>query len=192
MKKRLRDKHGFSLMEIMIVVAIAGILASIAVPTFTMLMNRSKSGEVTANLNSMFKAASAYYSAERTPQGGIGSGGGANVTGYCVVGAMAGPLPATGPTKSKQRLEATSDPSLKALGFAVADSVYFAYQLHSTDGDPDPTCGHSANSSDLYTFSAYGNLDGDAVWSTFELAVGSDRDNVLYHGLGFYVDRELE
>lgn len=188
MTKRLRDKHGFTLMELMIVVAIAGILAAIAVPTFTLLANRSKSAEVSSNLNSMFKAASSYYSQERTPQGSAAQA--ANSVGFCLVPSMAGPLPAGGPTKAKQKILASTDPSLKALGWAVADSVYYAYELHTTS--TNATCGHGPSESSLYTFSAYGDLDGDSTWSTFEMAAGSNGDNVLYHGLGFYVSKELE
>jgi hypothetical protein len=43
----------------------------------------------------------------------------------------------------------------------------------------------------LYTFYAFGDLDGDGVQSTFELAAGSNADNEPYHS-GFYIVNELE
>ena len=180
MTRRLRTVHGFTLMELMIVVAIAGILSAIAIPTFSRLVNRSKTSEASTNLNSMFKSASAYYSGERASQGQT-----ANVQGYCTVpgsGAM-DPGP---PIKSKQYL--TPNTIFQTLGFSIADGIYFAYQLSSDGG----SCGHAGNDGSLYTFDAYGNLDGDAIFSTFELAAGSDKDNVLYHAIGFYVSNEME
>jgi type IV pilus assembly protein PilA len=169
-------------MELMIVVAIAGILASIALPTFKMLVNRAKTAEASTNLNSMFKSASAYYLSERNARGQTGS-----ASGYCVVG-NSGVNPGGGPTKNKQKLSPNA--MFATLGFSIADSVYYAYELHSVAAAG--SCGHSAGENSIYTFSAYGDLDGDSIWSTFEMAAGSNSDNVLYHGFGFYVNKEME
>jgi type IV pilus assembly protein PilA len=54
-------KTGFTLIELMIVVAIIGILAAIAIPNFIKFQARSKQGEVKANLKSLFTAQRAYF-----------------------------------------------------------------------------------------------------------------------------------
>jgi prepilin-type N-terminal cleavage/methylation domain-containing protein len=173
--------RGFTLIELMVTIAILGILAALAIPAFTAYVARSKTAEVSANINVMFKASSTYYLS-----GLAGKGIGSNISGYCTIGS-AGPRPAT-PGKSK--VPFVADNNFKALGFHIADFVYFSYGI--TTAGATSACGFAKNTASIYTFYANGDLDGDGILSKFELATGSDASNLLYHSRGFYISNEME
>src|SRR5687768_13350738 len=62
--KKITSKSvkGFTLIELMIVVAIIGILAAIAIPKFADLVTKSKESAVKGSLGSVRSAVSIYYS----------------------------------------------------------------------------------------------------------------------------------
>jgi len=67
-----KQNRGFTLIELMIVVAIIGILAAIAIPNFVRFQARSKQSEVKANLKAWFTAQKTYY-AEKDSYSGDGA-----------------------------------------------------------------------------------------------------------------------
>jgi prepilin-type N-terminal cleavage/methylation domain-containing protein len=56
-----RKSKGFTLIELMIVVAIIGILAAIAIPRFSNLIDRAKEARTQGNLGSLRSAVAIYY-----------------------------------------------------------------------------------------------------------------------------------
>jgi type IV pilus assembly protein PilA len=62
MNRCLKGQKGFTLIELMIVVAIIGILAAIAIPNFLRYQAKSRQSEAKTNLSAVFVAETAYFS----------------------------------------------------------------------------------------------------------------------------------
>ena len=60
-KKRMSNRKGFTLVELLVVVAIIGILAAIAVPRFTDASNSAKVAKIQADLRTIDSAIAVYY-----------------------------------------------------------------------------------------------------------------------------------
>ena len=61
MRRLPRSPRGFTLIELMIVVAIIGILAAIAIPRFAQMLEKSREGQTKGSLNSIHSAVYIYY-----------------------------------------------------------------------------------------------------------------------------------
>ncbi len=131
----------FTLIELMIVVAIIGILAAIAIPRFAQMLEKSREGSTKGDLGSIKSAVSIYYGDSQgiwptTLQSFTGYAfskyldniQNVKVTGSFVVGA-------TSPVGSKVSMTtATSVPSTAATGW-LYDSTYGNVYVNSTVKD---------------------------------------------------------
>ena len=109
MKKLQTRKGGFTLIELMIVVAIIGILAAIAIPNFLRFQLKAKSSEGKTNLAAIRTAEQSYYSE-------FGS--------YV---SSAGLAPANTTTSSKVAFTPATAPGFNTIGWQPEGQVYFSY-----------------------------------------------------------------
>ena len=56
----MRREHGFTLVELMIVIVIIGVLASISIPNYVSMQKRAKEGSTKANMHTVQLAAEDY------------------------------------------------------------------------------------------------------------------------------------
>lgn len=205
MLNRRRRQEGFTLIELMIVVAIIGILAAIAIPAFINYVKRSKTSEAPANLKAMFTGAADLYTRGRSAQALIGRGAATANSTRCT--ALASTTATLGGVPSDQKhtltwppnssVDATAD-AFAALNWQVSDPLYYRYVIQTTSTAANAVslgvvCGDdTAVGLQVYQFDAEGDLDGDTITSLFQLAVGVDQGNTLYRNAEIFGQNELE
>jgi type IV pilus assembly protein PilA len=161
---RRHTQHGFTLLELMIVVAIVGLLASIAVPGFVHYIAKAKSTEARTLVEKIYNGARIYW---LEPHGLAGS-----------LTPLAAQFPETQAATPAISCCASAggrcvplqaewqDPTWLGLGFSVDDMHYYQYEFVS-----------SANE---FTARAIGNLDCDSVFSSFGMVGRVDPANGVF------------
>jgi type IV pilus assembly protein PilA len=151
-------KRGFTLVELMIVVAIVGVLAALAVYGVRKYVSNAKTAEARNNLGRLGKDAAAAWAKEGMAPGILAAGAGAGVSNVLCPNAAA--IPADIPKGEKVQSDPKDwkeDAGWSCLKFQVDSPQYYQYEYTITD------------STGQFTAFARGNLDGDDTESEFTL-----------------------
>ena len=147
MRQANRRRGGFTLIELMVTVALIGILAATAIASFQLYSLRSKRSEALANLGALRKAQLAYFH----EAGGF-------------VDAPSSPGLAGYPWSDKQNWQAVQvsfspvpGTGFDSLGWQPEGPTYFDYDTIALNG-PNGW---------YFTAAAYGDTDGDTGLSAF-------------------------
>ncbi len=136
--RRMRTRGGFTLVELMIVVALIGVLSAIAIPGFLTYQARARRAESYSNLAALAVAEKGYVATggsfhdsalpwpDASSYGGLGT--------------------------SKMQWEASAEAAFAELGWSPEGQVYYSYQTNTSTNCSCTLC---------FTATAYGDVDGN-------------------------------
>ena len=137
--RRNRREGGFTLVELMIVVALIGVLTAVAIPNFMNYQARSRRSEAFANLSAIGRVQKTYHATK----------GEFFDSGPAVAGLHGSPVRWRS-ARTRWTWDADSEAGLGGLGWRPEGAVWYSYQSNVCCADG--MC---------FTASAYGDVDDD-------------------------------
>src|SRR6266581_2113609 len=150
MMRYIKGDRGFTLIELMIVVAIIGILAAIAIPNFMTYQAKARQSEAKVNLGGIFTTATSYFAENNTFSVLTG-----DTLGYKPAGTSKYNLYYGGTANAN-----TITPAFRSVGVPC--------DAQAPSATPVPA-GSTSTSTTGFTAAAIGNIDNDSTCDEWEI-----------------------
>ncbi|MFH0900045.1 MAG: prepilin-type N-terminal cleavage/methylation domain-containing protein [Pseudomonadota bacterium] len=176
-------QRAITLIELMLAVAIVGVLAAVCVQSYSRRIRHSKTAEAISNIRRIYESARAYIEFEQSGRSmavvpkqfpaSIAPSPPTNTCCDAVAGVNGKCIPS---------VDYWASPGWSALSFAIMDPHYYWYEFVSS----------GTASTARFTARANGNLDCDTLYSTFEMTGWMDNKGMVGGQAGMFRSQDTE